>query len=143
MDSAGVMKKVKFDMVFFGLFSPRPGTKAFEMNDSVSQKEKMRREKFLNEILKKTARENNKKYVDKIVEVLIETCHSRMTGENKNLNKETSHLVENSASRKFVYFGKTRTMKNVKINSKRKNLVGKIVKAKIVKANVWNLEGNF
>jgi len=134
------MKKVKFDMVFFGLFSPRPGTKAFEMKGDASQKEKMRREKILNEILKKTALGNNKKYIGKTMEVLIETCHSRMTGENKNLNKKTSHLVEDSASIKFIYFGKTRTMKNVRIESDRKNLVGKIVKVKITKANIWNLE---
>ena len=140
LDSADVMQKAKFDMVFFGQFSPRPGTVAWKMKDNVSRNEKLKREKFLNEILKKTALENNKKYVGKILEVLIETCHSRMTGENENLNKETSHLVEDSASRKFVYFGKTCTMKNVKIESSRKNLIGKIVKAEIIKANIWNLE---
>ena len=110
------MKKAKFDMVFFGLFSPRPGTEAFKMKDNVSQKEKMRREKFLNVILKKTALENNKKYVGKILEVLVE----------KKING--------------VYFGKTRTMKNVKIESDKKSLVGKIVKVEITKVNTWNLE---
>lgn len=119
LDSAEVMRKAKFDMVFFGLFSPRPGTKAFAMKDNVSQKEKMRREKFLNVILKKTAFANNKKYVGKTVEVLIEK-------------------QEND-----FYFGKTRTMKNVKIHSNRKKMVGKIVKVKITKANIWNLGGNF
>lgn len=141
MDSAEVMQKAKLDMVFFGQFSPRPGTVAWKMKDNVSRKEKSRREKFLNEILKKTALENNKKYFGKILEVLIETCHSRMTGENKDLNKETSHLVEDSTSRKFVYFGKTRTMKNVKIESIKQDLTGKIIKVKITKANIWNLEG--
>ena len=121
MDSEEVMQKAKFDMVFFGQFSPRPGTIAWKMKDNVSRKEKSRREKFLNEILRKTALENNKKYVGKIIEVLIEK-------QGLPLN--------------FV-LGKTRTMKNVKIESGKKNLVGKIVKAKIVKANVWNLEGNF
>jgi len=117
LDSADVMKKAKFDMVFFGLFSPRPETMAFKMKDDVSQKEKMRREKFLNVILKKTALANNKKYVGKIIEVLIE--------------KESNG----------TYFGKTRTMKNVKIEPGKKNLVGKIIKAEITKANIWNLEG--
>jgi hypothetical protein len=32
-------------------------------------------------------------------------------------------------------------MKNVKIISDKKDLLGKIVKTKIIKANVWNLEG--
>jgi len=114
--SAEMMKKVKFDMVFFGQFSPRPGTVAWKMKDNVSQKEKQRRENLLNEILKKTAFANNKKYVGKILEILIE--------------KEKNDS----------YFGKTRSGKNVKIISKKKNLIGTIVKAKITKANIWNLE---
>jgi tRNA-2-methylthio-N6-dimethylallyladenosine synthase len=116
-DSAKIMEKARFDMVFFGQFSPRPGTAAWQMKDDVAQKEKARREKFLNEILKKTTLANNKKYVGKIMEVLVE--------------KEKDG----------VYFGKTRTMKNVKILSAKKDLIGKIIKVKITKVNIWNLEG--
>lgn len=104
-------------MVFFGQFSPRPGTTAWLMKDSVSKTAKERREQFLNEILKKTALKNSKKFTKTITEVLIE--------------KE----------KEGTYFGKTRTMKNVKIISSEKNLVGKFVKVKITKANTWNLEG--
>lgn len=117
-ESAKVMEKVKYDMVYFGQFSPRPETRAFQMEDSVNKEEKSRREKYLNEILKKTSFENNQKYLNKTLEVLIDS------------------------ERNGFYFGRTRTMKNVKIISKKKNLVGKIVKAKITKANVWNLEAN-
>jgi tRNA-2-methylthio-N6-dimethylallyladenosine synthase len=117
MESADVMKKSKFDMVFFGQFSPRPGTAAWKMKDNVSQKEKAWRENFLNEILKKTTLANNKKYVNKKIEILIE--------------KEKNGF----------YFGKTRTMKNIKLPLSKKDLLGKIVKAKITKANTWNLEG--
>ena len=42
-----------------------------------------------------------------------------------------------------AYFGRTRTMKNVKVISCNENLIGKIMKVKITKANIWNLEGNF
>jgi tRNA-2-methylthio-N6-dimethylallyladenosine synthase len=123
-DSAEVMRKAKFDMVFFGKFSPRPETAAWKMKDNVSKMEKERRANYLNEILKKTCFENNKKYVGKTLEVLIE-------------NKKDEN-----------YFGKTRTMKNVKIvpnfhsdkTSESKNLIGKIIKVKITKANIWNLE---
>lgn len=116
MDSALVMEKSKFDMVFFGQFSPRPGTVAWKLQDNVSQNEKFRRENFLNEILKKTTFTNNKKYVGKTLEVLIE--------------KEKDGF----------YFGKTRTQKNVKIKTTKKDLIGAFVRAKIIKANVWNLE---
>ena len=118
LESAAVMEKSKFDMVFFGQYSPRPGTKAFQMKDNVSQKEKFRRENFLNEVLKKTAFANNKKYINKTFEVLIE--------------KEKGGY----------YFGKTRTQKNVRIISNKKGLVGRFTKVLIIKANIWNLEGS-
>lgn len=116
-DSEMMMKKSKFDMVFFGQFSPRPGTKAWEMKDNVSHEEKERRENVLNDILKKTTLANNKKYVGQKLEVLIE--------------KEKDGF----------YFGKTRTQKNVKIQTSKKDLVGKFTRVEISKANIWNLEG--
>jgi tRNA-2-methylthio-N6-dimethylallyladenosine synthase len=117
LESADIMKKAKFDMVFFGQFSPRPGTVAWKMQDNVPQEEKASRENTLNEILKKTTFTHNKKYLNKEVNVLIE--------------KEKDGF----------YFGKTRTLKNVKLKTDRKNLIGKIVKSKIRKVNFWNLEG--
>jgi len=117
LDSAKIMKKVGYDMIFFGQFSPRPGTVASKMKDNISKVEKIRREKFLNEILKKTAFKNNQQYLGKTLEVLID------------FEKEGS------------YFGKTRTLKNIKIINAKKNLIGKIIKVKIAKANIWNLEG--
>ncbi len=117
LQSASLMEKSKFDMVFFGQFSPRPETAAWKMKDNISQKEKARREQYLNEILKQTAFENNQKYLGKIIEVLVD----QKKGD--------------------FYFGKTRTLKNVKISSTKKDLLGKILKVKITKANVWNLEG--
>ncbi len=117
LESAKIMEKVGYSMVYFGQFSPRPGTMAAKMKDNVKKSEKVRREKYLNEILKKTSFSNNKKYENKIIEVLV--------NEEKNGN----------------YFGHTRTMKNVKITSAKKNITGKIVRVKVTKANVWNLEG--
>lgn len=116
MDSAKVMEKVKFDMAFFGQFSPRPGTAAWKMKDSISKREKKRREEVLNAILKETAFEKNKKYIGKELCVLIE--------EEKN----------------GWYFGKTRTMKNVKVSSKEKGLVGSFKQVLITNASIWNLE---
>lgn len=129
--SAEVMKKVGYDMVYFGQFSPRPGTAAWNMRDNVTKKEKVRREKYLNEILKKSAYANNKKYVGKIYDILIEN--------EKN----------------GFYYGKTRTFKNVKMTipqnchprldpgsrtNRKDPLFGQIIPVKITKANIWNLE---
>lgn len=117
LESAKVMEKAKFDMVYFGQYSPRPGTAAYQLKNNITKPEKSRREKYLNEILKKTSYENNQKYLGQTLEVLID-------------KKE-----------KDAYFGRTRTMKNVKLISSKKNLIGKFIKAKIIKANIWNLEG--
>ena len=117
LDSAKIMKEVKFDMVYFGQYSSRPGTIAWKMKDNVSKKEKARREKYLNGILKKTALENNRKYLGKILEILIQ--------------KEKDGFC----------FGKTRTLKNIRIPLENKTLTGKFVKAEIIKANPWNIEG--
>ena len=128
LDSAEIMKAVGYDMVFFGQFSPRPQTAAWNMKDNVSKAEKVRREKYLNEILKKTVHSNNKKYVGQVLDVLIE----------KEGSKSPIGLLE---PKQHTYFGRTRTGKNVKISASQKNLIGQIIKVKITKANIWNLEG--
>lgn len=117
LETVALTEKAKYDMIYFGQYSPRPGTLAWKLKDSISKQEKAKREQYLNEILKKTALANNKKCLYRTLEVLTE--------------KEAGGF----------YFGKTRAMKNVKFPADRKNLVGKFVKVKITKANIWNLEG--
>ena len=70
-DTTKLFKEVKFDMAFISEYSPRPKTAAAKMfKDDVPHKEKRRRKNELNEILKKTALENNEKLVGKTVKVL-------------------------------------------------------------------------
>lgn len=116
-DSEKIMRKAKFDMVYFGQFSPRPSTAAWKMPDNVSSAEKERREFVLNEILKKTSAANNRKYLNQKIEILIEK------------------------KKDGAYFGKTRTQKNVKIVTVKKLIVGDFAKVRITKANIWSLEG--
>lgn len=117
-DTAKLMKKIKFDMAYIARYSTRPGTMAEKMDDNVSNAEKIRREKVLTSILKKTALKNNKRYKNKIVEILVE-----------GKNKKTSQ-----------YYGKTRTFKNIRFESD-KNLIGQFVKIKITQVGTWGLEG--
>ncbi|MFZ2225998.1 MAG: tRNA (N6-isopentenyl adenosine(37)-C2)-methylthiotransferase MiaB [Candidatus Moraniibacteriota bacterium] len=118
LETAKVMEQVKYDLVYFGQFSPRPGTVAWKMKDTVSKLEKSRRENVLNEILKKTALSNNQKYPGETLEVLVD--------------KEKNGF----------YFGRTRSGKDVKITTNQKGLVGEFVKVKIIKATTWNLEAH-
>ena len=122
-----LFKEIKFDMAYIAEYSPRPGTAAEKLKDDVPKKEKERRYKILTEVLKKTALENNKKFVGKEIEVLIERQGIR--------------------NKKQVYFGKTRTYKTVKIQLDPKpytlnaNLIGNFVKVKIIDALPWGLKG--
>ena len=123
-NTAKLLKELKFDMAYISQYSPRPETAAAQLKDNVNIKEKHRREKILTEILKQTALENNKKYIGKTVEVLVE---------KKQLKKKSKKLLN-------TYLGKTRTYKTVKFNS-HKNLIGKFVTIKITDALPWGLSG--
>ena len=70
-DTKKLFEEIKYDMAFISEYSPRPKTTAAKMfKDNISSIEKAVRKNELNEILKKTALENNKKLVGKIVKVL-------------------------------------------------------------------------
>ncbi|MEK9161148.1 MAG: tRNA (N6-isopentenyl adenosine(37)-C2)-methylthiotransferase MiaB, partial [Patescibacteria group bacterium] len=70
-DTKKLFEEIKFDMAFISEYSPRPKTIAHKMfTDNIPHKEKEKRKNELNEILKKTALENNQKLVGKIVKVL-------------------------------------------------------------------------
>jgi tRNA-2-methylthio-N6-dimethylallyladenosine synthase len=52
-DTVKLFKEIKFNIAYIAKYSPRPGTAAFKLKDSVSLEEKKRREKILREIIKK------------------------------------------------------------------------------------------
>ena len=112
-NSAKLLKETKLDMAYIAQYSPRPQTLAWDLKDNVSKKEKERRDKALVNILTKTALANNKRYVGKTVEVLVDA-------DNK---------------------GHTRTQKKVIFSSNKKIPIGSFSKVKITKAKVFGLEG--
>jgi tRNA-2-methylthio-N6-dimethylallyladenosine synthase len=127
--TAKLFKKIKFDMAYIAQYSPRFGTAASKLKDDITKSEKKNREEELMKILRQTALENNKKYINQEVDVLI-------MGESKD----------------GQYFGNTRNNKNVKINplsmkyithnkKQEDNVIGKFVKVKITKAQDFGLEG--
>jgi len=113
-----LFKKVGFDMAYISSYSPRQGTAAFNMKDDVKKEEKDKRKRLLNNLLKKTAKEKNRKYLNKEVIVLV-------SGKKGN-----------------EYFGKTRSYKTVVFkNNSLNNLVGKFINVKITKADSFGLKG--
>jgi len=111
-----LFKEIKYDMAYISQYSPRSGTTAVEMKDSVSVEEKKRRKVVLTKILKQTALEKNKNYIGKEAEVLVDKM-------------KNGFLT-----------GKSRNYKTVKFEENQ-DLIGKLVKVKIIDALPWGLKG--
>ena len=120
-NSVKLFKEIKFDIAYISEYSARPGTAAFKLVDNVSPEEKRKRKNQLDEILRRTALANNKKYLGQIVRVLVE--NQTKAGE---------------------WFGKTATGKDVRIKNNEliiTNLIGKFVEVKITEAREFCLAG--
>lgn len=63
---------IKYDNAYTFIYSPREGTYAASLKDDISLDEKKNRLDRLNEVVRKYAKENNEKFVNKIVDVLVE-----------------------------------------------------------------------
>ena len=118
-DTLDVVNICKYDGAFTFIFSPRIGTPACRMKDDISLQEKEERLQTLNNLVNKYSKENNDKYLNKIVPVLLEDYSS----------KNSSYLK-----------GYTDTMKlvNVKADS---SYLGKIVNVKITSVKTWSMDG--
>ncbi len=118
-DTLDVVNICKYDGAFTFIFSPRIGTPACRMKDDISLQEKEERLQTLNNLVNKYSKENNDKYLNKIVPVLLEDYSSK----NSNYLK-----------------GYTDTMKlvNVKADS---SYLGKIVNVKITSVKTWSMDG--
>ena len=71
------VKNVRFDLIYSFKYSPRPGTRAAEYPEQLSEKVKAERLKVLLETQEKIIREKNEALVGTIQEVLIEGNHQR------------------------------------------------------------------
>ena len=114
-----VVEACKYDGAFTFIYSPREGTPAAKINDSVDLKTKEQRLYKLNELVNKYSLEANKKYVGKYTKVLVEGISE------KDPNK---------------VFGYTETMKLVNIIGG-KDYIGQIIDVKITDAKSFSLDG--
>lgn len=119
LDTVNVIKKVRFDNLFTFVYSKRTGTKAALLEDNISDsvKGKWLRELIL--IQREIVTESFKRYLGKVVTVLVE-------GEGK---KDSSYLTGHNEENIIVEFkGDTK-------------LIGTFQKVKIVKIANWALFG--
>ena len=118
-DTLEVVNTCKYDSAFTFIFSPRIGTPASKMEDNISFEEKEMRLQRLNQLINKYSKENNDKYLNKIVPVLLE---------------------DYSSKKKDCLKGYTDTMKLVNVKAE-DSYLGKIVNVKITSVKTWSMDG--
>jgi len=109
--------EVDFDISYTAKYSPRTGTPAWRaFKDDVTRDEKRRRWRELHQLMEDTAKRKNQAYVGERADVLVEDCQGEIcTG-------YSSHM-------KLVRFKGDA------------NLVGQIVRVRIIAAHTWVLDG--
>lgn len=110
-------ERVRFDIAYLAMYSPRAGTAAAKFVDDVSPEEKKQRWRELQTLMEKIVLEKNQKYLGQAVEVLIDR-------------------VENG----FVE-GNSREMKRVRVYGDASLKPGDIISVIIEKAMMWVLVG--
>jgi len=118
-DTLRVVNECKYDGAFTFIYSPREGTPASKIKDSISLEEKEQRLYKLNELINNYSLENNKKYVGNVEKVLV------------------IGVSEKDDSKVYGY---TETMKLVNIIAD-KNVIGEIVDVVITDAKSFSLDG--
>ena len=118
-DTLDVVNYCKYDSAFTFIFSPRVGTPASKMEDSISLEVKEKRLQQLNELVNKYSLENNKKLINTKQKVLLTEISS----------KDNNKLC-----------GYTESMKLVNVTCD-KNLIGTIQEVLITDAKSFSLDG--
>ncbi len=120
-ETVKALTEIEFDGIFAFKFSPRPGTRAFNMNGQLPEDIKSDRLYEILEVQNKITERKNKELKGTIQEILIEGKDEKDTG-------------------KFT--GRTRTNKIVNIPSKNNAKPADIITVKITRAGRHSLEGD-
>ncbi len=72
-----ILKYVEYENIFSFKYSPRPGTKAFNYDDNIPDKEKTERLIMIQELQKNIQLKNNRKKIGKIFKILTEVKNRR------------------------------------------------------------------
>lgn len=118
-DTLSLYKYCEYDLAYTFIYSPRDGTPAAKMADDIDRSTKEQRLYRLNEVVNEKALKQNQKYLDTVVEVLVD-------GVSK---KDDNMLTGYTKHNKLI---------NFKGN---KESIGKIVKVKVTEAKTWALKG--
>ncbi len=118
-DTLDVVRKVKYEQIFMFIYSRRKGTPADKMEDQVLEEIKHKRFDRLKEAYENLVEKNNKEYIGKTFEMLVE-------GYSKT---NSNYLTGRTDTNKVVIF------------KGNENIIGKVVNIKIVSEHKWYLKG--
>ncbi|MBR1417222.1 MAG: tRNA (N6-isopentenyl adenosine(37)-C2)-methylthiotransferase MiaB [Bacilli bacterium] len=118
-ETLDVVNKCQFDGAFTFIYSPRVGTPAAKMKDSLSLEEKEKRLQELNKLVNHYSNLKNQEYLNKVVKVLV-------TGIS---DKDKTKVC-----------GYSETMKLVNVDAPF-DTIGKIIDVKITEAKSFSLDG--
>ena len=119
MDTVSLVEEVGFDALFTFIYSPRPGTKAAEMPDPASRKEKQKWFDKLLEVQNNMSAKLHAEYIGKTVRVLVD-------GESDDAE--------------YPLASRTDGNRLVRLKGGRE-LIGQFVDVKITDSNTWALYG--
>lgn len=118
-DTLDVVRKMNYEQVYMFIYSRRVGTPGDKMENQIPEEIKHKRFDRLKSLVESQTEENGDKYVGTIQEILIE-------GVSKNNEK--------------MLTGRTYTNKVVILDGPNE-LIGKVVKVKIIRNAIWYLQG--
>ena len=120
-DTLDVVRKLEFEQVFMFIYSIRKGTPAEKMEDQIPEEIKHKRFDKLQKLVEEQIEINNKKYIGNIYQIVIE-----------GISKNNPNMLT----------GRTNTNKVVVLEGK-KELIGKLIKVKIISEHKWYLRGEY
>lgn len=118
-DTIDVVNQVKFEQIFMFIYSIRIGTPAEKMENQVLETIKHERFDRLKKLYEELVAERNKEYVSTVQKILVE-------GKSKT---NSNVLTGRTESNKVINFGGS------------DELIGKVIKLKIVSEHMWYLKG--
>ncbi len=118
-DTLSLYEYCEYDLAYTFIYSPREGTPAAKMEDDIDQHTKEQRLYRLNDLVNEKALKQNQKYLNQVVEVLVDGTSKR---DSQMLTGYTKH-------QKLI---------NFKGNP---DHIGQIVPVKVTEAKTWALKG--
>ncbi len=125
-ETLSLIEDVKFDLVNTAAYSPRPNTPAALWPNQLPETIKIDRLREINNLVEKTAKERNLRYLGSLQEILIENVNS----------KDNSQLMGRTRTNRLTFFPRSTSIH-------KSHQPGEIVNIKINEIRPFSLTGSF